>query len=84
MSILFRTSNARTAMEKDRRKFLRSLSREEAWRIYCDLCTTWEENPNKQGIERLEQRRIRQMLELRRKLDRIGGRGVDGNPEEHH
>jgi hypothetical protein len=79
MSILGRTQAAQAAYDKDRRGFLRSLTRENALLIYSDLCRAWEENPNKQGLERLEQRRIAQMLELRRKLDRIGGRNRDGH-----
>jgi hypothetical protein len=84
MSILLRTSNVSAVFAEDKRKFLHSLTREKAWRIYCDLCNAWEENPNKQGIEYLEQRRIRHLLELRGKLDRIGGRSVDGYSEKRH
>jgi len=80
MSLLPRTKKAVEVLAEERWRSIRLLSREEAWRIYRDLCAGWEKNPNKQGVERLEQRRITHLLELRRKLDRIGGKGRDGYP----
>ncbi len=79
MSIPFKSAKARAVLSDERRRSLSVLTREDAWRIYSDLCDGWEKNPNKQGLDRLEHRRIKHLLELRRKLDRVAGRGRDGN-----
>lgn len=79
MSILHRTRAAQSGQDQERFRRLRSLSIVDSWEIYSDLCNAWERNTNKEGIERLAQRRIGYLLDLRRKLDRLSRGERDGH-----
>ena len=79
MSILHRTQAAQSIQDQERFRRIRSLSIVDSWKIYSDLCNAWERNTNKEGIEHLEKRRIGNLLNLRRKLDRLSRGERDGH-----
>lgn len=79
MTVLHRTQAAQSIHDQERIRRLCSLSSADSWEIYSDLCNAWERNTNKQGIERLEQRRIGYLLRLRSKLDTISRGKRDGH-----
>ncbi len=65
-------------LKKERMMRLARLTVEESWRSYQDLCAFWDATSHRDGMERIEERRIVELLERRRKLDRIGKRCVNG------
>lgn len=66
---------ANEIIKKERHKQLREMTAQESLQEYDFLCSLWEANPNKQGIEQLEQLKIEFLLKRRRLLDKIGRAG---------
>jgi hypothetical protein len=64
--------------KKERMIMLTSLTVEESWRSYRELCAFWDATSNRDGMERIGEWRIAELLERRRKLDRIGRRCANG------
>jgi glycerol kinase len=59
------------AQEQARR--LEAMTVEESTAEYDALCATWEANPHREGIEHVHQRKVEELLELRRKLNLAAG-----------
>jgi hypothetical protein len=64
--------------KQERMMRLARLTVEESWRSYRELCAFWDATSNRDGMERIEEWKIAELLERRRKLDRIGKRGANG------
>jgi hypothetical protein len=65
-------ASARNLAEEQARR-LAAMTVEESTAEYDALCATWEANPHREGMELLEQQRIEELLDLRRKLDLVAG-----------
>jgi hypothetical protein len=61
----------------ERARRLKALSVEEARAEYDALCATWAANPYREGMELLEQRRVKHLVELRRRLNLAAGRSAE-------
>lgn len=56
-------------MAEEEAQRLATLSMEQSRAEYESLCAVWEANPHREGLELLAQRRIEELLELRRRLN---------------
>jgi hypothetical protein len=55
----------------EKKKWLSQLTAEDSVRQYDVLCKMWEMNHQKEGLERLEKRRIIFLVEIRQRFDRF-------------
>lgn len=65
---------AEEVIREEQRQRLEGLTVEQSRAEYDSLCAVWEANPYREGLELLEQRRIEELLELRRRLDLVARR----------
>ena len=64
---------ANEVIRAERKKRLSQLTAEDSLREYDALCEMWEANPNKEGLERLERKKILFLVERRRRFNKVSG-----------
>jgi len=58
---------------KEQARRLQSMMVEESTAEYDSLCAVWYANPHREGMEHVHQRKVEELLELRRKLNLVAG-----------
>jgi len=59
----------------EKKKWLSQLTTEDSVRQYDALCRMWEMRHQKEGLERLEKRKIAFLVEIRQRFDRAASFG---------
>jgi len=65
---------AAEVMREAERQRLQNLTVEASRAEYDSLCAVWEANLYREGLELLDQRRVHELLRLRRRLDLVAHR----------